>query len=73
MYPNKLTTNPIFSYDFFNLIFFREIPCSTCYKFVFSQQNCRMSSCKNKNSSNINIKKYTKCKTNIQTQVQASN
>ena len=67
MYPNKLTTNPIFSYDFFNLIFFREIPCSTCHKFVFSQQNSRMGPCKNKNNPNVNVHKCTKSKTNIQT------
>ena len=73
MYPNKLTTNPIFSYDFFNLIFFREIPCSTCHKFVFSQQNCRMSPCKNKNNPKVNIQKYIEAKIIIQAQIQTSN
>ena len=41
MYLNKFTTSSMSSYSFSNLTFFREIPYSTCHKFIFSQQNCR--------------------------------
>ena len=60
MYSNKLTTSSMSSYDFSSLTFFHEISCSTCYKFVISQQNCRMGPCKNKNSPNVNIQKMYK-------------
>ena len=56
MYPNKLITNSMSSYDFFILTFFHEILYSTCHKFVPSQQDCKMGSCKNKNSPNSNFK-----------------
>ena len=73
MYPNKLTTNSITSDNFFNLTFFHKIPCSTCHQFVLSQQDCRMSPCKNKNSTNVNIQKYVESKIIIQAQIQTSN
>ena len=50
MYPNKLTTSLMSSYNFSILTFFHEISCTTCHKFVFSQQNCRIDQCKNKNN-----------------------
>ena len=73
MYPNKLTTNSTSSYNFSSLTFFHEIPYSTYHKFVLSQQNYRIGPYKNKNSLNINIKKCTKSKTNIQAQIQTLN
>ena len=73
MYPNKLITNSMSSYDFFILTFFHEILCSTCHKFILNQQDCRMSSCKNKNNSYVNIKKYVGFKIIIQTQIQTLN
>ena len=83
MYPNKLTTSPIFSYSFSSLTFFYEISCSTCHKFILNQQNCKIGPCKNKNSPNVNIQRCTKSQTNIQkyieskiiiqTQIQTSN
>ena len=39
---------------------------STCYQFVLSQQDCKMSSYKNKNSTNVNIKKCVESKIIIQ-------
>ena len=38
----------------------------TCHQFVLNQQNCRVGSCKNKNNTNINIKKYVESKIIIQ-------
>ena len=73
MYPNKLIASSMFSYSFSSITFFHKISCSTCHKLVLSQQNCRMGLCKNKNSPNVNIKKCTKSKTNIQAQIQTSN
>ena len=45
MYPNKLTTDSMSSYDFFILIFFHEVSCFTCHKFVLSQQDCKIGPC----------------------------
>ena len=71
MYPNKLTTNLMSSYSFLILTFFHEIPCSTCHKSILSQQNCKMSPYKNKNSPNVsrdvqNLKQIFKPKFKLQ-------
>ena len=50
-------------------LFFHEISCSTCNKFILRQHNCRMNPCKSKNSPNVNIRKFTKFKINIQAQI----
>ena len=73
MYPNKLITNSMSSYGFLILTFFHEISCSTCYKFVLSQQDCKMDPCKNKNNSCVNIQKYVESKIIIQAQIQTLN
>ena len=73
IYTYKLTTSSISSYSFSNLTFFYEISCSTCHKFVFRQQNCKIGLCKNKNSPNVNIQKYVESKIIIQAQIQTSN
>ena len=52
MYPNKHRFLPI------------TFSCSMCHKSVLSQQNYKMDSC-NKNSTNVNIQKCIKSKTNI--------
>ena len=70
---NKLTTSSMSSYNFSSLTFFHEISCSTCHKFVLSQQDCKMGPCKNKNNPNVNIQKCTKSKTNIRAQIETSN
>ena len=62
MYPNKLITSSMSSYSFFILTFFHKISCSACHKLVLSQHNCKIGSCKNKNSSNVNIQRCTKSK-----------
>ena len=69
MYPNKLTTSSMSSYEFSSLTFFHEIPCSTCHKSVLSQQNYRMGPYKNKNSTKVNIQKYVESKIIIQAQI----
>ena len=46
---------------------------SMCHKFVLNQQDCRMSPCKNKNNTNVNIKKYVESKIIIQAQIQTLN
>ena len=73
MYSNKLTTSLMSSYSFSNLTLFHEILCSTYHKFVLGQQDCRMGPCKNKNSTNVNIKKYVESKIIIQAQIQTLN
>ena len=74
MYLNKFTISSMsFYYDFLNLTFFHEIPYFICHKYVFSQQNYRIGPYKNKNSPNVNIQRYTKSQTNIQTQIQIPN
>ena len=50
-----------------------KLTSSTCHQFVLSQQDCRVGPCKNKNSTNVNIQRYTKSQTNIQTQITISN
>ena len=42
------------------------IVSSTCHQFVLSHQDCRVDPCKNKNNTNINIKKYVESKIIIQ-------
>ena len=61
------------TYSFSSLTFFHEISCSTCHKFVLSQQDWKMGPCKNKNSSNVNIQKYVESTIIIQAQIQTSN
>ena len=39
---------------------------STYHQFVLSQQDCKMSPCKNKNSTNVNIQKCVESKIIIQ-------
>ena len=73
MYPHKFTTSSMSFYNFSSLTFFHEISYSTSHKFVLNQHNCRMNPCKNKNSSNVNIQKCTKSKTNIQAQIKTLN
>ena len=46
---------------------------STCHQLVLSQQDYKMSSCKNKDSTIVNIKKRAKFQTNIQIQIPISN
>ena len=73
MYPNKLTISSMSFYDFLGLTFFHEIPYSICHKYVLSQHNCIIGPYKNKNSPNVNIQRYTKFQTNIQTQISPIN
>ena len=73
MYQNKLTASSMSSYSFSSFTFFHEISCSTYHKFVLSQRDYRMSPCKNKNSTNVNIQKYVESKIIIQAQIQTSN
>ena len=46
---------------------------STCHQLVLSQQDCKMGSCKNKDSINVNIQRCAKSEANIQTKIPISN
>ena len=72
MYPNKLKISSMSSYSLFQSLSSTKFHAPRV-KFIFSQQNCKIGPCKNKNSTNVNIQKYVESKIIIQAQIQTLN